>query len=189
MKANKNKTRIFFALSAIPLIVILCFLFSIRFKVDYYLWTAPDPIKGFSAHKGELMLIIDEIDSFMDSKDNFFKLFTGNCYVTNEGLIFDFQPQYSRNQTLHIVSNERWEYVKNHSQIFPEDFHYGHIIVDSKYPNYIFFRSDETVLRVLVYTRGERPTELIHSYWEDFEFVHVKQLAHGWYDIKPVDPK
>jgi len=47
------------------------------------------------------------------------------------------------------------------------------------------FCGDETSYRVLVYTGGEKPSKLIDSFWEKFNFVCVHKVAKGWYDIAP----
>lgn len=163
------------------------FLDSIHYKVlDYFFSWGPGQIRDFGEHQKEFDLLVREVDDFVENNPNFFENFTGRCYVMEDRLIFVRSGiSYPDNEVVHNFTVEGWESIKNYLKVFPPDFYYGFIIIDKNYPNYIMFRSDERSARVLVYTRGGRPNELIDSYWEKFEFVRVKRVANGWYDIAP----
>ena len=105
-------------------------------------------------------------------------------FVEDNGLIF-FQKQlpYPENKVFHKFTVENWESIHNFHKVFPHDFFYLDIMLYPEYPDYIFFCSDERSWRVLVYTRGEKPHKLIEQYREKYDFVRVREVAPGWYDI------
>ncbi|MCI9273311.1 MAG: hypothetical protein HFE39_05055 [Clostridiales bacterium] len=163
------------------------FLDSIHYKVlDYFFSWGPGQIRDFGEHKKEFELLIEKIDDFVENNPNFSENFTGECDINEEGLIFlRIGAPYPENKVFEHFTVQEWQSIKNYVKVFPHDFYYSDIFIDKNYPNYIMFRSDERSARVLVYTRGGRPNELIDSYWEKFEFVRVKRVANGWYDIAP----
>jgi hypothetical protein len=166
------------------------FLDSIHYRVaDYFLAWGPHLIQDFGEHKGELELLVQEVDHFVASQPDFFEDFSGDCYVDEKGILFERSGMSDQNDVFYKYSISTWENIKNYTKIFPDDFYYLNIYIDRRYPNYVMFCSDERTARVVVYTRGERPKQLIDSYWERYDFVRVKRLARGWYDIAPRDRK
>lgn len=163
------------------------FLHSIHYKVaDYFFSWGPANIRDFGEHKKEFELLIEEIDGFVAEQPNFFEEFTGDCYVRENGLLFQrVELSYPDDEYFHKFTIEGWETIGNFRKVFPNDFYYSSIMINRNYPNYIIFRCDERSQRILVYTRDGRPDQLIDQYWEKYDFVRVKRVARGWYDIAP----
>ena len=165
-------------------IPVLQFLDSIHYNIYEYIFNAEDPIHDFEQHQKEFDLLVSEIDGFVENQPDLFERLTGECFVEDNGLIF-FQKQlpYPENKVFHKFTVENWESIHNFHKVFPHDFFYLDIMLYPEYPDYIFFCSDERSWRVLVYTRGEKPHKLIEQYREKYDFVRVREVAPGWYDI------
>ena len=179
-----------FIILILILIPFVIFLNSIHFKLGGYLNFMWDykPIKNFDEHKAELETLVNDIESFVNNTPDFYNEFNSNFYLKdNSSLIFsrkrktpkdpDFKYQYDLEDT---------DKIKNYTAVFPEDFKYEHILIDSDYPGYVMFCGDETSYRVLVYTGGKGPpSKLIDSYWERWDFVYVHKISNDWYEITP----
>ena len=194
LKYIRLKHIIMITIAAAVIIPSLIFLNSIHYKVGDWFWAAFSgttlKVENFNEHKDEFDLIVKEIDLFIGDHPDFFEEFDGDCSVNGDGLIFfKLGVPYPKSQVFYHVNSEGWETVKNHYKVFPHDYHYGGIVIDRNYPDYIFFRSYEGYGSFLVYTRGGRPNELIDSYWEKYNFVYVRKVSSGWYDIHPGDQK
>ena len=163
------------------------FLNSIHYKLDsYFIWDF-QKIQNFDEHKEAFETLVNNVENFVNITPDFYNEF--NRFFTikdNSSLRFARKGKTPKDPD--------WEYnydlknadkIKNYSEVFPDDFHYAFISVDSNYPSYVMFCSDETTGRFLVYTGGEKPSKLINSYWEKYNFVRVHKIAKGWYDISP----
>ena len=128
--------------------------------------------------------LIEEIDTFVEGQNDFFKEFNGLCSVEDDGLVF-YRKNVSPSETMvfHKFTVEGWESIDNFRKVFPPEFHYSTIILYPEYPNYVFFCADEKSWRFLVYTRGEIPNQLIDQCREKHDIVRVREVAPGWYDI------
>ena len=163
------------------------FLNSIHYKLNsYFIWDYQE-IQNFGEHKEAFETLVNDIENFVnitpDFNNEFDRLFT---IKDNSSLSFTRKGKTPKDSD--------WEYdydledadkIRNFTEVFPDDFRFAFIYIDSNYPGYVMFRSDETTSRVLVYTGGEKPSKLINSYWEKFKFVRVHKVAKGWYDISP----
>lgn len=144
------------------------------------------PIRHFDQHQKEFDLLVQEIDKFKEAQPNFFDDFTGVCYVTDEGLIFVRKGLlYPENQLFHKFTLDGSECIANFRDVFPFEFYFGSVCLRPQYQDYVFFCADERSWRFLVYTRGERPEQLIKEYREELDFVRVTEVAPGWYDFSP----
>lgn len=161
-------------------------------SIHYQLWEymtfrlGPDPIDSFTdfdTYQDKLELIAEEVLAFVEETPDFFERFTGLCRVTEDGLEFSSQKP-SEGYLLQEVTTPGWETVGDYGKAFPRDMNNLNIRVEERYPGYVQFRP-ELKARVLVYTGGEKPNDLIDTYWNRFDFVRVKKLAKGWYDLCP----
>lgn len=151
--------------------------------------THPNTTVVYETHNENLELLITEIDSFVNSKKFFYELYTGECIITDQGLKFFCHSRYCRKSITHIVSDERWSNIHNNLCVFPEGFIIDHIRIDSRYPDYIFFCENENSNRFLVFTRGEKPTQLIEKCLNNYELVGVNNIENNLYDINLINKK
>lgn len=183
------KKVILFAILGVFIVSTLNFLCSIHFRLDYYLFhfsIETSDFVEFKTQKENLEALIDEVDCFVHSTPNFFEAFNGECTSYEGGLVFYKKSvPYPNNEVFHEADADDWNDIRSCLGSFP-DSGFGLVYLNPDYPEYIFFPAFERTPRVFVYTQGERPKALIDSYWEDYEYVEVIKLAHGWYDIRPI---
>ena len=165
-------------------IPVLQFLDSIHYSIYEYVFNAEDPIHDFEEYHKEFDLLIEEIDTFVEGQNDFFKEFNGLCSVEDDGLVF-YRKNVSPSETMvyHKITVQGWESIHNFRKVFPPEFHYSTIILYPEYPNYVFFCADEKSWRFLVYTRGEIPNQLIDQCREKHDIVRVREVAPCWFDI------
>ena len=186
---KRRAFRIIIPIIIVAVIVIPTWIFldSIHYKVlDYFFTWDTYPLRNFSQHEQEFNLLVKEIDEFVKDQPDFFEDFTGKCSVKDDGLVFyRIDESGCANKVFHKFTSDGWEKIKYFREVFPHELYFSNIMLYPDYPDYIFFCSDERSWRVLVYTRGERPNELIDRYWEKQDFVRVREVAPGWFDLSP----
>ena len=150
--------------------------------MEYVLFV--DHVK-FKPYKNEFELFTKQMYIFVDDHPDFPETFTGECHLTEDGLVFFKKDiDYPDNVYIHSIIEEEWDdAVISYHKAFPEWFQFSegtsHI-----FSNYIVFSSYIAGGR-LVYTRdGKYPKELIDSYWETNRFVYVRKHSRGWYEVQ-----
>lgn len=172
------------------------YLESINYRFDY-LFSDDHGISHFDQYQDKFDALVEEIDTFVETQPDFFRDFTGECFVKLEpdqdnefysmkyGLEFERKEDlpYPDNMVFVAFSAEKTKMISDYSDVFPDEFYYSYIALDSQYPDYVFFCSDERSTRMLVYTRSGRPEQLIEEYSQNHDFVRVTEVAPDWYDI------
>ena len=193
-KYFNKKTKRIVVIAAVLLILICVFsyLCSIRFRVQYIFHFSLDThdFIDFDEYKNDFEKLICQIDSVVKKDNEFFEKYEERCDVDNNGIIFyDRSLNYPYNKVVFEVDSSDWEEIRMCLYSFP-DRGFGEISFDTQYPEYVFFKSKEYTSRFFVYTRGGRPSnKLLEKYWNEYEFVKVIKLSHGWYDIRPIGKK
>lgn len=190
-RASRNIVR---AIITIMVLVILppwkemwMYLESIDYRFDHVFSWGYEPIKNFDKYQVPFDLLVKEMDNFVESQPDFFDEFTGECTAYDDKLVFYRRGlSYPDNQVFYKFTVAGKEIIRYYTEVFPYDFHLGYEVINEQYPDYIFFCADrEYSWRVFVYTRGERPNQLIDEYRKKYDFVRVTEVAPGWYDFCP----
>ena len=167
-----------------PCLHIFGFLCSIRFKVSYLLYPGIGTYDytDFKRDKAGLEEIIKELDAVIKSEDNFLEKYGTRCNVTKDGFVF-FDKE--KDNSTFPVTSDNWQNIYLYINKFPISGGIPGIEIYEDFPDYVVFTHYPKTPRIFVYTRGEYPKKLIDSLWEEYDFVEVRRLARGWYDIRP----
>lgn len=184
------KIYILFFIIFLIIIPAVNFLNSIHYKLgSYFIWDF-QKIQNFDEHQEAFETLVKNVENFVNNTSDFYNEFDSLFVVSDDYSSLRFSRKGK------TPKDPDWEYdygledadkIKNYTKVFPADFYYYGIFVDSNYPGYVMFRGEERTPRILVYTGGEKPSKLINSYWEKYNFVRVHKIAKGWYDISPED--
>ena len=172
----------------IVLLLFLCFLHLINFRLDTYLLYDLFPIcdrhndfENFEHHQENLEVITKTVLEFSKENEKY------NKFYAKEEYILAYSNNYG-NQQLYI---DGYEDMWHSLFAFPESNEYygdsadGFMIIKDNYPEYVFF-TEERTSRIFVYTNGRYPKDLI-EHMEEKDYVKVVKLADSWYDLRPFD--
>ena len=180
-----SKKYIFYSI-IIVLILFLCFLHSINFRLDTYLLYDLFPIcdrhidfENFDYHKENLEVFTKAVLKFSKENEKYNKFYAKEEYI----LAYSYD---NGNQQLNI---DGYQDMHHSLFAFPESDEYygdsagGVMVIRDNYPEYVFF-TEERTNRIFVYTDGRYPKDLIEN-MEENDYVKVVKLADGWYDLRP----
>jgi hypothetical protein len=168
------------------------YLHSIHYKahmlVNYQLRWGSTNVSGFAPHKQKYEVLVEEVNVFLAGHPNFFEESNGVGFVNSDGLKF-YKKGVSTDRIIYQWSDEKWEEIASFTSAFPSrGGGFSHIRISRNYPDCITFNM-ENAPTTLVYCRNGRPDDLIKRFWEKYEFVSVRKLAIGWYEIDPWQSK
>lgn len=181
-----SKQKIFFISF---LIIVLCiilysaldYLSAFNYNIEGIIHTSHRPIKNFKKYKPQFEIIVNGVQDFINDNPDYFDNYQNFLSVDeqNHRLVFIKKSSADFEETYYKISDT----VSDFSKAFPDSFRYEGVMIDQNYPNYIFFTSDEKSASELIFTGGDYPTDLIKKYREDNDFVYIKKIAYGWYDV------
>jgi hypothetical protein len=196
MQKNFSKKIVSFFIPFITIFIIILsvlfvkYLYSIDFSLKEHLsFFSYDThyFKNFDdEYKSHLETQVEQVNTFLKKNPDFFECYENYCIPSAKGVEFYKKDStYPENIVLHKVALKKWE--KSITINWPNDG-FGVIKLYKDYPNYLFFENDNSH-RLLLYTGGERPKEIIEKFYKEYNSVLRFKLADGWYDIIPFDKK
>lgn len=178
----------------VPLLIGIVPLFTYLYSIDFSL---KEHLTYFSIDthffhdfddecKEGLEVQVEQVNAFLNKTPDFFENYKNYCEIGIDRIEFYKKDgEYPENVVVHKVFDEEW--AQKVSFEWPNEG-FGTITLYEEYPGYIFFENSHSD-RLLIYTGGERPKDIIDKYYESYDSVLRFRLAKGWYDIIPFDKK
>lgn len=187
---NKKSRIVLLSIIVAFLLCIVGFLASIRFQLFNYIvhaephYRSSNFYKEFKEQEENFNLLASEINTVVNQTPDLFDKYSRHFGVDKNGFVF-----YTNSfpcEIQYVASDcNGWEEIVKCMRVFPYN---STIRINEKYPNYVLFDS-ETERSLYVWTRGERPNNLINEMWKEYKYVRVRKMSKGWYDIYPVGVK